>query len=320
MFAGYLYSVYVIALVSGQIKNDSTVIVAAILPALLGPAFFVSTRPASKSGKDRVGNADFLLQLSALIFGATAIYDVASASNGEPPAHFNHETAFIAVLILCLPASRFSKLSKAMVVVALAMGGVHYASATTIAILMAGLMTYLSLSYLTPRVSIALIFTTLVAGLSALPFLESLLDRFYNSFGRVDNTGTRQVLWTQAMEIWDENFLFGSGASEPITAIANIRGSLQFVPFHNSFLSLAVFGGLIALVLFAVPPVRLLIRAFRSIAIERSWAKIWAPALVAAFISMSVNPILESLVTALPFYTLVFCGIASNHKDEFTDA
>jgi len=224
------------------------------------------------------------------------------------PVLLGHEKAYLAVVALAVPKFRGSALMKVIVIAALAIAFMKYPSATVGFVAIVACVC-VWLIFAETRTSLIIRATGLVVCFAVISYnAADWVARFYSAAGRVDNTSTRLGLWDQALVTISKNPITGSTASEPITGLANIRGIIQPVPFHNSFLTLAFCCGVVAVVLFGILLIALLIACLSSHLAQRRAAVIWLPALFAGVITMSVNPVLERLGTALPLYALILCA------------
>lgn len=306
-FGAWILAVHLSAVLSGRWSSDTLVILAGALPLLVGPAIFYALPPRPQWRTAMMTG----LTTASVLFAVTAVLDAVLTPWGEQPTLFGHEKAFLAVVILALPPVRSSSFTKFLTVVGLVIAFMKYPSATVgFAVLVSSVCFWLICA--TTRAS--LIFRMLILlGCSMLLLANAAewIRQFYYLTGRGDNTDTRLGLWAQAVENVRRSPIVGSAASEPITGLANIRGVIQPVPFHNSFLSLASSAGLVALVLFILVITFAALTSLSLDGLSKSHNWVWFPAFLAGVVTMSVNPVLESLGNALPFYALLLVGSVS---------
>lgn len=304
LFVVYLSAIYLFTWASVGRPEDSLVLVVGASLLIAAPVAYRALPPKVRGGTaTRTWNS--ILALLGTTFAVLGALDVARAPLREPPSFFNHETVFIAVAILCLPPAKAFLPVKITTCVALLMALIHYPAATSVLGLVIAAGTFFALKRFGPEHRPKLI---ALIGLATFPLFlvfDKLVENFYSSVGRVSNSGTREQLWQQAWRSIQDEPIFGSLGRETITGFAVIRGTLQPVPFHNSFLTLIVFGGCIAAgALFLLIAMRL-IEAARSSRDEMRNILVWAPALTCATFAMTVNPVLDNAVSAVPFYLIL---------------
>lgn len=303
-FGAWVMSVFIYAILTKSWAADNLVVLAGVLGLVLAPIayFALPARP------DRSFAAARYFQLATYFYAGAALVDAVLTPLGSQPVLLGHEKAYLAVVALCAPRFRGGAIMKTIVIMGLIVAFVKYPSATVAFVgVVAGICIWL-LSAKT-RDSLYLRSTGLIVVFCLIFYnADNWVSQFYSLTGRVDNTSTRLGLWDQALATIDRSPITGAGASESITGLANIRGIIQPVPFHNSFLTLAFCAGIVAVVLFGLLLVAALWGCLFSFPSGLSAARIWMPALLAGVITMSVNPVLERLGTALPLYALVLCS------------
>ncbi|WP_427006381.1 hypothetical protein [Pseudarthrobacter sp. H2] len=303
-FSLWIAGVHTFALMSGNWEPDGLVILAGALPLAAAPAAYFAL-PARPKWGSLTSKA---LQIATLIFGVTALLDAALTPWGEQPTLLGHEKAFLAIVVMGMPKTRRSAVYKAITLTALIVAFIKYPSATVGFVVIVSMVCFWLLQAKTNTSrnirTIGLIGCFGVIAVKS----NDWIAKFYAVMGRGDNTETRLGLWDQAIASVVANPVVGSAASEPITGLANIRGVIQPVPFHNSFLTLAVSCGLVAVGLLALSTILLFATCLSPDLGMRRRAGLWLPALLGGLVTMSVNPVLDSLGTALPFYALMLCG------------
>ncbi|WP_404443822.1 hypothetical protein LG315_10535 [Microbacterium marinum] len=260
-----------------------------------------------------------LTVLASSLFALVAVSDgIARLFDGTPAGFLNHETAFVAILVLCLTPTRGRRLIQVLTLGALILSTIRYPSATTALAVAGAALTWGALK--TSRNAVIALAAG-IAGLAAalLPRAEQLLQDFYTQVGRVNNTATREMLWGQAEGIIERNPLVGGGAREPITGLAHIYGQTQFAPFHQSFLTFGVVGGVTAIAILISLLITTLGTAVFSRRDKSSFKLSWAPALAAGAICLTVNPILERVDTSLIFAVLTICAFARHERSACDD-
>lgn len=309
VFAIYLFGLWVAgvftyAILTKHWAADSFVVLAGVIAIVIAPVAYYAlpARPGWHLPASR------FFQWATYCFAGAALVDGILTPAGSQPILLGHEKAYLAVVALAAP--RFSGViaMKTTVVIALIVAFLKYPSATVAFVgLVAGICVWL-LSAKT-RGSLVLRTGGLVLCFAIISYNASRwVSQFYSATGRVDNTSTRLGLWDQALATIAKSPITGAAASERITGLANIRGIIQPVPFHNSFLTLAFCAGIVAVVLFGLLLSAALLACLSSSPRELRGALIWMPALFAGVITMSVNPVLERLGTALPLYALILCS------------
>lgn len=303
-FGLWTVCVHLVALTSGTWAPDTLVILAGAGALLVAPAAYYAL-PARVGWRER---ASKIFTIAVVTFVMAALLNAVLTPWGEQANLLGHEKAFLAVLVLSLPNTGVSIFCKVATLLGLLVAFAKYPSATVgFVVLVAGICFWLlkakNRASLTLRFLLLSTCTGLLLGNSS-----DLIGRFYDAMGRGDNTDTRLGLWDQAMSTVSKSPIVGSAASEPITGLANIRGIVQPVPFHNSFLSLAVSGGLVALVLFLLLIFAVVANSMPLDDARLAHARLWFPTLAAGLVTMSVNPVLEKLGNAIPIYALFFAA------------
>lgn len=311
IFALYILVIYLLAWFSEGRPTDSFILVLGSSVLLIAPIAY-RLMPIYSTAHSQDTRPIRALALASTAFGVAGLLDVYRAPVGEPPSFFNHETVFLAVLVLCFPRERYFYPGKLVVSGAVILSFFHYPSATTALALSAAAALFLFLrSYRGKRrVGWILAFFLVCAPVFVMP--NGLLEAFYGRVGRVNNSGTRELLWSQALRTLEKEPVLGSSGRDPITGLAMVRGALQPVPFHNSYLTLAVYGGIVAAALLVCLISICLIQGTRTnLRLVEAGAAIWVPALAGVSLGMLVNPILDNPASALPFYLLLV--ISTHH-------
>jgi O-antigen ligase len=312
-FAAILYSSWLLLLLAAALLDNewapNTLVVVAV-PVLMGVVGLGSILQLESSARRNTKFWDRSVYLSATLFAALSLLEVTVL---EKPGHFHllsHEKTFIAIFILCLPHRKKFWLVKFIMLAALLVSIISYPSATTVAAIIGAAFVALLLKYSRGIFANAVVIVALLACVTFVQSLEDALGDFYAAVGRTDNTQTRLYLWQQAIPVVLDDPLFGGAARASITGIANINGVSQAVPFHNSLLTLLVVGGGIAVFLLAsvlaLISMRILSEKSR---IERNISMQWLPPLVAGLGTFAVNPVIDSLGSALFFYVVLCLGL-----------
>ncbi|MDV2976878.1 UNVERIFIED_CONTAM: O-antigen ligase family protein [Actinomycetes bacterium ARC8] len=293
---------------TGTWAPDTLVILAGALPLLVAPVAYYALPPRPHWQ----GRLYIVLMCATAIFAVSAVVDGLLTPWGEQPTLLGHEKAYLAVVLIGMPNSKTTRICKLLIIVGLCLAFTKYPSATTGFVLIVSALCFWLIRAET-RASRNIRFIFLLLGFAVLSTSSAaVIAAFYRFFGRGDNTDTRLGLWEQALQTVTRSPWVGSAASEPITGLANIRGIIQPVPYHNSYLSLAACCGLTALLLFACSVVFAVLNSLSLTRVNREYTQLWLPALMAGLITMSVNPVLEKLGTALPLYALLLCGSISS--------
>jgi hypothetical protein len=303
-------SLLLIAAIRAGTWNAETFIIifGSWLPAMGVVAYRIL--PARRPRLSKTRAADDFLVATTLLFGFAAILDgVIGWGSSGPPDFMNHERAFVAILCLLMPLRRAQTAARLVVSIGLVLAMVRYPSATTLAAVVCAVITLLVLRLKSRARTIAAI--VLGGGLALLlvPLADALLADYYDAVGRTDNSATRLVLWAQGLAVLSGDPVGGGWASAPITGWANVAGIVQPVPFHNSALTIAVAGGLVALGLTGFLLAAVLFNGVWSVQSAPDFARVWVPTLTAAIVCATVNPVLERPGTAIPFYTVVFVNM-----------
>lgn len=307
----YLIAVAFAAFVLGRFDASTTVL---LVPAIVTISYFAGLdgRLASRRLRDRLQNSASDAQLNwrrifdavAFVYAAAALTDAMLAPSGQPPEFVNHEHLFV-LAYLYVFADRYGLPTRLMIGGAVAISTFKYPTATllVLAFTTALLVTvYLCCGRTIPRLTIVGVIA-IVLGLSTRVGNE-ILENFYARVGRTDNSETRLGLWQAAISQIERSPVFGDSASRPLTAIANIDGKLQPVPVHNSILTLALYGGVLAAGIFST---LLLYALWRSVPIDRmSSGSLLRMVIVCALIpTLIFNPVLEKLGTAPVIFVIL---------------
>lgn len=304
LFGLWIVGIFSFAILTGNWAADSLVILAGVLAILLSTIAYFAL-PARAKWRPPI---ERYYGFATFVFAFAALIDAFFTPADMQPILLGHEKAFLAVVALAAPKFRGSMLMKLVVVVALAIAFTKYPSATVGFVAIVALVC-VWLLFAETRTSLIVRATGLIVCFGVISFKATeWVAWFYSATGRVDNTNTRLGLWDQALATIYKSPISGSTASESITGLANIRGVIQPVPFHNSFLTLAFCCGVVSVVLFGVLLIAVLLACLSSHPPQRHASVIWLPALFAGVITMSVNPVLERLGTALPLYALILCA------------
>lgn len=300
LFGVYLSGLAASAAVRGVLSPDNVVvIVLACVPLLVG--LVVKMRLKTR-GIRPVGV--LLLKTSAVLWATRSLLDAATATAGVPLEFFSHERCFIALVILFIPAGRWYLAVRIAMLLAIAISMYKYPAATTAIVLLAAALTYLvmAVSRTTLRVGLAAVIaaTAVVASSN-----NVLLERFYQMAGRTDNSSTREYLWAQATASIERSPLLGGAASTPIVAINERSGDLFLLPIHNTWLTLGMIGGVLAIVIFGLT----LGSALLAGLVSKRPSALWLPALMGAAVTLSVNPTLDRPDTSLTFWLLVCSAV-----------
>ena len=305
LFGAWVFGVFSFAILTNAWAPDSFVLLAGVIALLVAPVayFALPPRPSWQVSIER------FYRFALCAFALTALIDAYQTPAGMQPVLLGHEKAYLAVIVLAAPKFRGSQLVKFVVVVALGVAFIKYPSATVGFVAIVSLVC-VWLLVARNRTSQNLRAAGLIVSFGLISYNASdWVAQFYAATGRVDNTNTRLGLWDQALSTITTNPLTGSTASESITGLANIRGIIQPVPFHNSFLTLAFCCGVVAVILFGLVLLAIVTSCLSSSLDNRKAAILWLPALLAGVVTMSVNPVLEKLGTALPLYALILCAV-----------
>lgn len=305
----YIVGIFCVSSISSNKQFNTTILVIGAVILVIGPLARRVLPIASESSNNKKDKTNKLVALTCSVFGTVGVLDVLRAPQGEPPSFFNHETLFVAVLVLCLPyrgAFLFAKLS---VAIALILSFIHYPTATAALALGVAAGLYIALRNHSVRKRIGLIAAVVIVLIPLSQLGVTVLQTFYATVGRVDNSSTRDLLWQQAIRALSQEPILGTLGQSNITGLAIIRGILQPIPFHNSYLTLAVYGGLLAAGLLTILMAGRLHHALVSPHPESTYNLVWAPPLATAAIAMLVNPVLDNAASAVPFYLLLLLSM-----------
>lgn len=308
LYAGWLLLIGVAAMSDGRWSVSTLPIMFGGALLLVMPVLFNAAPPRAPSARVRRGGARAL----SSAFGGFALVGIVNGLStlgiDSPTVGINHENIFVALLGLTMPLTAGRRVVKSALVVAILVSLLRYPSATSVVAIFATISLVAVLRSRNRGVGIFLIVAGGFTALAVLPRAEALLTNFYSSVGRTDNSATRDVLWEQALATIVADPLVGGAASVPIVGLANIRGEIQPVPFHNTLLTLGVYAGVVAIFGLVALILAVLLRAVLSREDSRVYARQWAPAFLAAATCLSVNPVLENMGTSIAFYVLVFCA------------
>jgi hypothetical protein len=242
----------------------------------------------------------------ATLWAVAAIVDAVGAPSGLPLQFMSHERTFIAILVLTIRGRAWFGVVRLMVLAAVTISIVKYPSATSIIALSSGAGVLLIQRIERParRMTTAGISLGVIA-LAAVN--SSVLQKFYLATGRNDNSSTREYLWAQAQSIISASPLVGGHASLPVTAVFTQYGKNFVVPLHNTWLTVGVVGGVVAiLLLFAISGAAV----FAGLMGTRRTTP-WLAPLAASLVTLTVNPTLDRPDTAALFWVLVLTAAAS---------
>lgn len=309
-FLAWLWLLAVRALAMDTWQNSTAVLLAPPL-VILAAGFLMNSRWPALPRKDP-GWVAYAPYAAAFAFGILGLLDALNAPFGRPLTLLNHEKTFIAVYVLLMPRLRGSWLVKLVMAAGLTLSLHKYPAATTYIAVVLVLAAVLMLRMSRNPALLSVLAAGWLAILGFTGFLGEGLDSFYDAIGRGDNTATRLSLWNQAWSDVRQNPLAGGAMEERITGTGRIDGTLKPVPFHNSYLTLMVGGGFVALLLFSSFIAVVVFKALgESRAFRAQYAVQWLPALLAALTSMTVNPIVDQLGSAVFFYVLLAVGLVN---------
>lgn len=304
LFVAWLWALAVHALAINTWANSTTVLILPPLIVLAASLLISSGWPAAH--RPDPAWIIYLPYAAALVFAALSFIDALGAPFGRPLHLLNHEKTFVGVFILLMPRAKGALPVKLVTGAAMVLSLYKYPAATTLIALALALAAVILLRVVPNPVPWAVGGVTALLALGFTGLLYKGLAAFYSAIGRGDNNDTRFSLWNQAWPYLAQNPLAGSAMEERITGVGRIDGVLRMVPYHNSYLTLMVAGGLLAIVFFSLFILAVFLdtlkrpRSFRS-----GQATQWLPAILAALISMTVNPIIDELGSATFFYVLL---------------
>ncbi|WP_147294417.1 O-antigen ligase [Arthrobacter sp. RT-1] len=316
LFLAWLWVLAIRALSMGTWANSTTVLIVPPL-IILAASLLINSGWSANSRWPAVPRTNptwisYAPYAAALVFGGLSLIDTINAPFGRPLNLLNHEKTFIAVYILLMPRYKGSLPVKVVVGAASVLSLYKYPAATTVIalVLALGALVLLRISR-NPRpwslLAFSLFFVFVITGV-----LKELLDSFYKTIGRGDNNETRLSLWDQAWSLIQPDPLAGGAMELRITGVGRIDGVLQLVPFHNSYLTLMAAGGLVALVLFSAFITAVFFRTLkRPRPFRTRYAAQWLPAILAALVSMTVNPVLDKLGSAVFVYVLLAVAVVN---------
>ncbi len=293
-FGLWLIALSFTSLVNGSMSPDTAVIVIpAVIPLLLAASLGL-----------RLGTDGLMplgapaLRVAASFWVATAILDALTAEVGSPLQFLSHERTFIAVAIVSMPGAGAFLLARVGAGAAVLLSLSIYPSATSLAViliacLVAVLLRIRSRTWRLVGAGIAATVSAVLLGAT------DTIGRLYIVMGRVNNSETREALWAQALTVIDSNLLVGGAVSMQISGTFERYGRVLQVPIHNTWLTLGVAGGVIAIAAFAATV------GFAVLAGITAAQARWLPALAGAVVTLSVNPTLDRPDTAAAFWVLV---------------
>lgn len=332
LFVAWLWILVIRALSMGTWETSTTVLI--VPPSLvLTVSLLIGSRWPARPAKDPPW-VIYAPYAAAVVFSGLSLLDAWNAPFGQPLTLLNHEKSFIAVYILLMPRAPGSLPVKLLTIAALGLSLYKYPAATTLIAFLLALGTLVLLRAFRNPAPLALAALSGLIMLGITGVLEEGLDSFYNAIGRGANNETRFTLWNQAWSHFLRNPLAGGAMEARITGTGQIEGILTLLPFHNSYLTIMTAGGAVALTLFSALNAVVFSAALRKPLTFRSqYVAQWLPAAVAALTSMTVNPILDKLESAVFFYVLLVVGLVnlsrvsqewiahySNPKDSFEPA
>ncbi|WP_460772519.1 O-antigen ligase family protein [Microbacterium sp. GXF7504] len=305
LLAILLIYLVIIAIDAGRFAQDTFIIVYGAGLLVLLEFSYVALRARPNRRKEVAW-----VPLAAGLFGTVTLIDgVLTLSGGSPNTGLSHERIFLAIWAFTLVPERRWRLVRVLLVAAMALSLLRYASATSVIAIGTAFFVALLLKSRNRFRATTLLIVSIAVMMVALPSLSRLVDDFYVRFGRVNNTTTREGLWRQASDILEANPFFGGRAQASITGLANIDGRIQLVPFHNTLLTVGTVGGWIAVGLLVLLIAIALFRGLLAVGSERQRAATWLPALASGLACISVNPVLEKPGTAVAFYVLIFVAL-----------
>jgi hypothetical protein len=309
LFGLWLISILILALVNGKWSSETGVY---LIPGLILVAapLIASISPSDKITSEVLRSV--LPAFSMITFAAVSIYDVFGTPPQSPPYVLSHERFFLVFFALILPNFKGSKFAKLSLIAAATLSFFQYPTAT------ASLMAIAFASYLVIT-NLKFIGTTKFLLLSSMVGLalwfssdSSLRLAFYSLFGRYDNSQTRFQLWDQALKIIFESPLVGGAGSAPVTGISlNNIGQAVRIPIHNSYMSLAVASGLVSVIFLLSISLFLVWVYISKTSTSANPGGEYAAILVVLLITLTVNPVLDSLTGAIGFYTIFLISVLS---------
>ncbi|UEL27783.1 O-antigen ligase family protein [Pseudarthrobacter sp. L1SW] len=316
-YSAWLLVLVCAAAVEGAWSTD-TLVVAAV-PLLIGAMGVMQLLRLGDGKRVSSIGAETVAYIGAGLFALLCLIEVLMTNKTGPLVLLSHEKAFIAIFIFCMPRRKGASGVKFLMAAAMVGSLIAYPSATTVATLFSAALIFLLVRKRRSgfEVSVVVFGVPLIAFALMEP-LERALSGFYSAVGRTDNTQTRLFLWKQAVPYIQEDPLVGGAARVSITALANINGVFRPTPLHNSFLTLGLVGGAISVVLLCVLLVTMVGTAMQlSDPTSQVFVQQWMPALVAGLTTFAVNPVIDSLGSALFFYAIICVGLANTTRTTF---
>lgn len=134
-----------------------------------------------------------------------------------------------------------------------------------------------------------------------------LLSSYFSFAGKDNNIGARTELLNQGLQRVLEHPWFGTQMAGSITVGTIVRGEEMQVPVHNSFVTIAVAGGIVTAAAFVAAMAWLLYRAGQRLqrSNENGTSVLGTCIAVSGVATTLFNPILEGLGFALVFYALL---------------
>jgi hypothetical protein len=300
-YTAWLSSLSVFAVASGTFEPDVLVLLAEPLPFVVG-AF--ATRASLLRNRERFEVN--VVHIAAAAYCALAILDARSTPDGSPVGLLSHEHFFVGIFALTLPKNRGVLWVRVLAVLALGMSFVAYPAAS--ALLQGAVAVIVAVLIRRPNrlTRNTLSFLGLAVAFYLGNAIRTWLPEFYRYFDRADNTTTRIYLWSVGVKIVEEHPIAGSAMTSPITSSFRQGGDTVVIPLHNSYLAVAVAGGLVALLLFLLLLLLPVVAGLLTHGPVASRQRPLLPALAAAIVSMSVNPVIDRLETGLFVFALSF--------------
>lgn len=255
------------------------------------------------SGRSPSTSTGARFALAACTFWALlALIDAVTAPPGSPLPFISHERTFMAVFLLFAPFTRrYARNTIRLIVgVALLVSFAKYPSATTVIVALVGGSAFGVMRLRRFSLRVAAI-VSLAGGALYLGSGADRLGSFYERFGRNDNSLTREILWSQARSLIEYSPVQGGGARLPVTAMFTQGAQTFLAPLHNSWLTIGVVGGWVAITLLAV----VCIRGLACGLVVRASDGYWFPPLCAAVVTLTVNPTFDRPDTGFFFWLLV---------------
>ena len=309
LLAGWLLTLWVGALVMSRWEDDTLVVIFTAMMLALGSLNMWFDGQPDSPAWSRWQAAPYV---AGTLFALVAIVDASLGEHDSPVNLMSHERAFVAVYILSLPRRRRTWAMRGLVVVALLVSLYQYASATTALTLVLALGVGWIVRHARRALALAVGASVAAATLLVTGIAARILDAFYESSGRIDNTATREYLWAQGWDVVRESPVVGGATRVSITYLANIEGRITFVPLHNSYLTLLVVGGAVALVLLALGIVWMTVVGLAEpLELRRRIGTQWLPTFICAAVSMLVNPVLDRLGNAVFLVVVTLIGLAA---------